>query len=50
MSYPEYVSKHIFAISGMQESEIIASAGGGKGTAQDLWWFAIALKKNLHFE
>ncbi len=44
MKYADYVSRNVFERSGMTNSEIMASAGGGKGTAEDLWRFGQALK------
>ncbi len=43
--YTDYVNRNIFNKSEMKDSEIKVSAGGGKGTAEDLWRFGQALKK-----
>lgn len=45
MTYSDYINKNIFNTSEMTDSEIKVSAGGGKGTAEDLWRFGQALKK-----
>ncbi|MEM8928390.1 MAG: serine hydrolase domain-containing protein [Bacteroidota bacterium] len=44
MKYADYVNRNVFERSGMTDSEIKVSAGGGTGTAEDLWSFGQALK------
>jgi len=50
MTYRDYVIKNIFNKCEMTNTEIGASAGGGKTTAADMWKFGQALRKRIFLD